>query len=728
MSVSRTGSISWSWSTSSETLAASLHRETLDEPTLIRYAAQIADALAEAHEHGILHRDVKPQNVIVTPRGQIKVLDFGLAKAIEGSRREDDATVTEISEAVGIVGTPLYMSPEQVRGEPLDARSDAFSLGNLMYEALSGRPPFAGRTSADTVSKILTAEPTSLTQAAPVASAELQRIIRKCLEKDRSRRYQTLRDVATDLENLQRESSGDRQSRLGTAGGEGRPAITFWHRHRRTIVVLGTIVIAAAVLAARAVWRGTADDAMVRTIAILPMKPLAAGVPENVLGLGIADALITRLGGTPALTLRPTSAVRRYAAEETDALKAGSELRVDAVLDGTWQRDQERLRVSVNLLRVSDGVSLWAETFDTAATDPFAMQDRVSERLASRLRLQLDPERRARLRRAGTSNPDAYEAYTRAQFYFSDRAFSASTRKSVDAAVQLYERAISLDPDYAEAHARLGYAYAWTAIFIEDNPELIERAKRETKLAEALEPNLGQIHLTRGFLLWSKYEGWRLADAIPEYRRAEQLDPSLAEIELASAYAHLGLVDLLRKVGQRLIDQDPMNQQMRETHVNEYYLLNLPEEGFAAQKRLLNTGPDERYFLLTRRVHEAAPLVEAGAAANPENAFALGDLAFLRALQGRHAEARELAGRALSRAQRNRGYHHLLYDVARVFALGGAEDDAAKWLQETIDWGFPAYPIFSTDSFFDPIRDSPAFRRVLSELKPKWESYVALLR
>jgi Tetratricopeptide repeat len=131
---------------------------------------------------------------------------------------------------------------------------------------------------------------------------------------------------------------------------------------------------------------------------------------------------------------------------------------------------------------------------------------------------------------------------------------------------------------------------------------------------------------------------------------------------------------------------------------------------------------------LTRRVHEAAPLVEAGVAANPENAFALGDLAFLRALQGRHAEARELARRALSRAQRNRGYHHLLYDVARVFALGGAEDDAAKWLQETIDWGFPAYPIFSTDSFFDPIRDSPAFRRVLSELKPKWESSVALLR
>jgi tetratricopeptide (TPR) repeat protein len=154
----------------------------------------------------------------------------------------------------------------------------------------------------------------------------------------------------------------------------------------------------------------------------------------------------------------------------------------------------------------------------------------------------------------------------------------------------------------------------------------------------------------------------------------------------------------------------------------------MPEEGLAAQKRLLNTGPDERYFLLTRRANEAAPLVEAKVAKAPQNAYALAELAFVRALQGRHREARELTGRALSQAPKNRSYHHLTYMVARVFAVCGDADDAARWLQVTIDWGFPAYPVFSTDSFFTPVRESAAFQRVLTDLKPKWESYKALLR
>ena len=193
-------------------------------------------------------------------------------------------------------------------------------------------------------------------------------------------------------------------------------------------------------------------------------------------------------------------------------MKAGAELQVDAVLDGTWQRDQERFRLSVNLLRVSDGASLWAESFDTADADPFAMQDRVSQQVAARLRLQLNPERRARLQKSGTRSSEAYDAYVRGQFYFSDRsAATDAARKNLDAAIQLFERAITLDPDYADAHAKLGYAYAWKAVFMEDSRDLIERAKQQTRLAEALAPGLGQIHLTKGFVLWSWSEGWRLA-------------------------------------------------------------------------------------------------------------------------------------------------------------------------------------------------------------------------
>jgi serine/threonine protein kinase len=190
-----------------QTLGGLLDRQGLPEPAIVRYAEQIAEALAEAHEHGVLHRDIKPQNVMVTPRGHVKVLDFGLSRAIGGEPPGQAATMTALSDAAVVLGTAPYMSPEQVRGEVIDARSDAFSLGCLVYEALAGRTPFQRRTPVETMSAIFSADPVPLARIAPQTTAEVQRIVRKCLEKDKSRRYQTLRDVATDLEALRRDSN-----------------------------------------------------------------------------------------------------------------------------------------------------------------------------------------------------------------------------------------------------------------------------------------------------------------------------------------------------------------------------------------------------------------------------------------------------------------------------------------------------------------------------------------
>ena len=515
-----------------------------------------------------------------------------------------------------------------------------------------------------------------------------------------------------------------KNNRVGRTGPDARAS-----PGGAALTVSALVLIAAAALALGwNTFKSSGSGSSVRSMAILPFKPMASGISENYLGLGIADAVISRLSGTPNLLVRPTSAVRRYASEGSDALQAGGELKVDAVLDGTWQREGDRLRLSVNLLRTADGASLWTDRFDLPVTDVFALQDRLSEQLAARLRIEADPRGSSAPHRGGTRNPQVYEAYLRARFHLGARGYNAAARQNTDTAIELLERATTLDPGYADAHAALGFALAHTATFIEDNQALIDRAKQATNTADTLSSGLAQVHLTRAMILWSWYEGWRIADSIQEYRKAEQLDPALNDTEVTAGYAHLGFLDEWRRAGERIIERDPTYRHGRVTFVNEHFLLNLPEEGIAAQKRLLNEEPDHRYFLLTRRVGEAAPLVEQRAARNPDDFGTQADLALLRALQGRHAEARDIRRMVTRLARRTRDHHHVTYTLARTAALARDADETARWLEETIAWGFPCYPVFSTDKFLDGVRKSPRVQKVLAGLKVDWDRYRAALQ
>ena len=374
-----------------ETLAVRIKRRPLGLAESLDVARQIVDALAEAHDHGIVHRDIKPQNIMLTSRGQVKVLDFGVAKVPSDTQAD---TASALTTPGSLVGTVPYMSPEQVRGEEPDSRSDVFSFGSLLFELVTGRAPFGVGSGVETAAAILTREPEPLEKYAAEAPAELARIVRKCLTKDRERRYYSVRDLATDLESLRRDVGTREGAAVGTTSSTISPAqaIANIAQTRRVLTPLRSLFIGALVVLAGGAliylrpFRGTPPSGAsgISSLAIMPLKPLDATAGDGYFGLGIANAIIMKVSRVSGLTVRPTSAVRKYVTQDIDAVQAGRELSVDAVLDGAVQRVGDRLRVSVNLLKVADASSLWSEDFNVRLTDIFAIQDDISQKVATR--------------------------------------------------------------------------------------------------------------------------------------------------------------------------------------------------------------------------------------------------------------------------------------------------------------------------------------------------------
>ena len=726
-----------------ETLAGLIQQRPLDLRESLNIAVQVADALSEAHSRGIVHRDIKPGNIIITPRGQAKVMDFGLARVIAGTVESEAETESLLTTPGTIVGTMPYMSPEQVRGEVVDGRSDIFSFGVVLYEMLRGRQPFASQSAAATISAILTEEPPTLLRYAPNLPEELQRIARKCLEKDRERRYQTMRDVAIDLDNCRREHEiAQTTTSRRDQGGGGEAVIVpapdpkrhkFLSSHRALMVgaLLGLLVGVA--LAYVFVFRqGATTDrpAEIKSLAVLPLKSLDAG--ENYLGLGVADAVIRRIDQTGELIVRPTSAVRRYLNEDTDALTAARQLNADAVLEGSVQRGDDRLRVSVNLLRTNDGASLWADNFDMRMTDIFAIQDTVAQQVASRLTMRLDASQQAQLTKRSTSNPIANEFYMKG-VYSSDQRMSLN-KPQWEATIGFFKKAIEADPNFALAHAQLAFAFAEMAVFIEpSDPVWADRAKDEINRAQALDPQLAETHLARFQLLFSEYDGYQFEAAARELLLAQQLNPNIGHGELGYLYIHLGLEGLATNELKRALDIDPTSEFVKRQILNMYDLGVKYDEWLSAHQKFFPDEPIEAsYFLGKGRLGEAqAAIEETQKAVEEERAnFNYDDAelpqakAMLFALKGdfRAAEA-EIPIILGKHPVKDPIYHHAAYDIARVFALEGRSVEAVKWLREAATTGFQPYPTFLRDAYLNRIRQAPEFIQFMVEMKTSWEGY-----
>src|SRR5688572_25179903 len=649
-------------------------RADLDIDEALDIAIQVASALVAAHRVNIVHRDIKPENIMIRKDdGLVKVLDFGLAKTRSARDAPIDSAIdTAVIANTGpgvVMGTAAYMSPEQARGDTVDVRSDIWSLGIVLYEMLAGCAPFAAASSHEIILSILSKDPVPpLTRYSEGVPERLEEIVEKALSKNKDERYQTSKDLLIDLKRLkqtletkaavERSTSPDkvvvaRSHSRGKATQSGAPntgpissaeyIVNHVKSHKRgaiiTLAIFLTVVTGAVIYAWRYNQSAVPPQPEIKSLAVLPLRSLDAS--ENYLGLGIADAVIRRISQTGQVIVRPMSAVRRFENEETDALSAAKQLGVDSVLEGSVQRTENRLRVSVNLLRTADGSSLWADSFDMRVADIFTIQDTVAQQVASRLRLNLNPAQQSRLGKRYTSNPEAYEYFTKGRTSFERVSTSIGDRQPTEAAIGYFRKAVELDSNFALAHAALGEAYMWMANFSDpDNPVWVGQAEQALARAESLDPQLAEIHSARFEYYFSKYGGWDLGRAAREARQALTLNPSVGHLSLGTIYDHLGLDEVIGlRECQRALEIDPTNTFVQGRLVQSYSLYSKFDDAIELHIRFFGSPGDADALIGKGRLDEARTLLEDSVRNTPGDLWSRSRLALIFALRGEFQEA-----------------------------------------------------------------------------------------